>query len=98
MTKSPFADWSKHNCNRKNKKSATEYILKVFITTQKKKSALLVKRHLRTCQNCINKEASASFRHTLTCSSRDKLGAAVGEERERGRERRILGRGIYVFV
>jgi hypothetical protein len=22
----PFADWSKHNCNRQNKKSAPEYI------------------------------------------------------------------------
>jgi hypothetical protein len=98
MTKSPFADWSKHNCNRQNKKLAPKYILKVVITTQKKKSALLVKIHLHMCQNCINKEASTSFRHTLTCSSRDKFGAAVGEKRERERERRILGRGIYLFV
>jgi len=57
-------------------------------TVDQKKSALPMKRHLHTCQNCINKEASASFRHTLTCSSRSKFGAAVGEgRRERERER-----------
>jgi hypothetical protein len=44
MTKSPFADWSNPNCNRINEKSALEYI-KVVITTQNEKSALLVKRH-----------------------------------------------------
>jgi hypothetical protein len=93
MTKSPFADWSKHNCNRQNKKSAPEYILKVVITTQKKKSALPVKRHLHTCQNCINKEASTSFRYTLTCSSRSKFGAVVGEgKKERGT---FLGEDIF---
>jgi hypothetical protein len=64
----------------KNKKSAPKYILKVVITTQKK-SALSVKRHLHTCHNCINKEASASFRYTHTCSSRSKFEAAVGEGR-----------------
>jgi hypothetical protein len=36
-------------------------IIKVVITTQKKKSALPVKRHFHTCQSCINKEASASL-------------------------------------
>ena len=35
--------------------------------------------------DCINKEASASFGYTLTCSSKRKFGAVVGEEgRERG--------------
>jgi hypothetical protein len=34
-------------------------------------------------QNCINKEASTSFRHTLICSSRRKFKATVGEGRER---------------
>jgi hypothetical protein len=43
-------------------------IIKVVITTQKKKSALPVKGHFHTCQICINKEANASLRHTLTCS------------------------------
>jgi hypothetical protein len=66
----------------------------VVITTQIEKSALPVKSHL---PDCINKEASASFGHTLTCSSEHKFGAAVGEER-RERERRILGRGLSVFV
>jgi hypothetical protein len=50
-TKSPFADWSKDNYNRQNKKSAptdikeAPNILKVVITTQLEKSALPVKRH-----------------------------------------------------
>jgi hypothetical protein len=43
-------------------------IIKVVITTQEKKSALPVKGHSHTCQSCINKEASASLRNTLTCS------------------------------
>jgi hypothetical protein len=59
----------------------------VVITTQKKKSALPVKRHFHTCQICINKEASASLRHTLTCSLRDKFQELQLEKRERERER-----------
>jgi hypothetical protein len=66
-------------------------IIKVVITTQEKKSALLVKGHSHTCQYCINKEARASLRHTLTCSLRDKFrnyswrreresGASLGED------------------
>jgi hypothetical protein len=31
--------------------------------------------------DCINKEASASFGHTLTCSLEHKFRATVGEER-----------------
>ena len=67
-------------------RSRPQNIIKVVITTQNKKSALPVKRHLRPhVPNCINKEASTSFGHTLTCSSERKFGAAVGEEeRERG--------------
>jgi hypothetical protein len=72
-------------------------ILKVVITTQNKKLALPVKRHLRPhVPDCINKEASASFGHTLTCSSERKFGVAVGEE-GRERERCILGRGLSVL-
>jgi hypothetical protein len=48
-------------------------IIKVVITTQKKKSALPMKGHSHTCHSCINKEASASLRHRLTCSLRDKF-------------------------
>jgi len=50
---------------------------------------------------CINKEASTSFGHTLTCSSEHKFGAAVGEERrERERERgALLGEDfLYLFA
>jgi hypothetical protein len=67
-------------------KSRPHNILKVVITTQNKKLALPMKRHLCPhMQDCINKEASASFVHTLTCSSECKFGATVGEEgRERG--------------
>jgi hypothetical protein len=47
--------------------------------------------------DCINKEASASFGHTLTCSSECKFGAAVGEE-GREREASFLGEEfLYLF-
>jgi hypothetical protein len=71
-------------------------ILKVVITTQIEKSALPVKRHFHTCQTCINKEASASLRHTLTCSLRDKFqSCSWRRERERGTS---LGEDIlYLF-
>jgi hypothetical protein len=60
-------------------------IIKVVITTQKKKSALPVKRHFHTCHICIIKEASASLRHTLTCSLRDNFQSCNWRrERERG--------------
>jgi hypothetical protein len=60
-------------------------IIKVVITTQEKKSALPVKGHSHTCQSCINKEASTSLRHTLTCSLRDKFqSCSWRRERERG--------------
>jgi hypothetical protein len=72
-------------------------ILKVVITTQKKKSALPVKRHFHTCQTCINKEASASLRHTLTCSFERQVLELQLEKRERER-RHIFGRGISVLV
>jgi hypothetical protein len=79
-------------------RSQPQNILKVVITTQNKKSALPVKRHFRPhVSNCINKEVSASFGHTLTYSSERKFGATVGEE-GRERERRILGRGLSLFV
>ena len=74
-------------------------IIKVVITTQKKNSSLPMKRHFHTCQSCINKEASASLRNTLTCSLRRKFQSySWRRERERERERHILGRGLYVFV
>jgi hypothetical protein len=60
-------------------------ILKVVITTQKKNLALQVKRHFHTCQNCINKEASASLRHTLTCSFERQVSELQLEKRERER-------------
>jgi hypothetical protein len=60
-------------------------ILKVVITTQIEKSALPVKRHFHTCQTCINKEASASLRHTLTCSFERQVSELQLEKRERER-------------
>jgi hypothetical protein len=74
-------------------------IIKVVITTQEKKSALPVKGHSHTCQSCINKEASASLRHTLTCSFERQVLELQLEKRERERERGTsLGEDIlYLF-
>jgi hypothetical protein len=70
-------------------------IIKVVITTQENKSALPVKGHSHTCPSCINKEASASLRHALTCSLRDKFRSCSWRERERGTS---LGEDImYLF-
>jgi hypothetical protein len=69
----------------KNISKRPRNIIKVVITTQEKKSALPVKGHSHTCQSCINKEASASLRHTFTCSLRDKFRSySWRRERERG--------------
>ena len=63
-------------------RSRPQNLLKVVITTQNKNSALPVKRHLcPDVPDCINKEASASFGHTLTCSSKHTFEAGIGEER-----------------
>jgi hypothetical protein len=67
-------------------RSWPQNILKVVITTQIEKSALPVKRHFHTCQTCINKEASASLRHTLTCSFERQVSELQLEKRERERE------------
>jgi hypothetical protein len=77
-------------------RSRPQNILKVVITTQIEKSALPVKRHFHTCQTCINKEASTSLRHTLTCSFERQVLELQLEKRER--ERRIFGRGLSVLV
>jgi hypothetical protein len=66
-------------------------IIKVVITTQEKKSALPMKGHSHTCQSCINNEASASLRHTLTCSLRDKF-RSCSWRREREREAHLWER------
>jgi hypothetical protein len=70
-------------------------ILKVVITTQKEKSSLPVKRHLHTCQCCINKEASALVRNIHLFIERQVSELQL---KKRERERRILGRGIYVSI
>jgi hypothetical protein len=64
-------------------RSQPQNILKVIITTQAEKSALPVKRHFHTCQTCINKEASTSLRHTLTCSFERQVLELQLEKRER---------------
>jgi hypothetical protein len=49
------------------------------------------------CRSCINKEASTSLRHTLTCSLRDKFQSCSWRERERERGT-YLGEDImYLF-
>jgi hypothetical protein len=73
-------------------------IKKVVITTQEKKSSLPVKGHSHTCQSCINKEASTSLRHTLTCSLRDKFWSYSWREREREREAHIWERTFYTCL
>jgi hypothetical protein len=79
-------------------RSRPQNILKVVITTQIEKSSLPVKRHLHTCQSCINKEVSSSLRHTLTCSLRSKFHSCSWR-RERERERgAFLGEDfLYLF-
>jgi hypothetical protein len=71
-------------------------IIKVVITTHKKKSALPVKRHFHTCQTCINKEASASLRHTLTYSLR-QVSELQLEKRERERGASLGEDFLYLF-
>ena len=66
----------------------------MVITTQIEKSTLPVKSHL---PDCINKEASASFGHTLTCSSERKFGATIGEEEERERGTLLREDLLYLF-
>jgi hypothetical protein len=72
-------------------------ILKVVITTQKKNLALPVKRHLHMCQSCINKEASASFRNTLTCSFRRKFQSCSWRRRKRERGTFLGEDFMYLF-
>jgi hypothetical protein len=72
----------------------------VVITTQKEKLALPVKRHLHMCQCCINKEASASVKHTHLFIEREVPELQLKErERERERERGAsLGEDfLYLF-
>jgi hypothetical protein len=69
-TKSAFADWSKDNCNRQNKKSTPEDIkeapkyIKGGYNHPVGEVGPASEETLHTCQFCINKEASASLRHT----------------------------------
>jgi hypothetical protein len=89
-TKSPFADWSYCNCKRQKKKSAPEYIKeapkhnKGGYNHPVGEVGPASEETLHTCQSCINKEASASLRHTthlLICET--SFGIAVREEGER---------------
>jgi hypothetical protein len=74
----------KRRSRSQNISKRPQNIIKVVITTQEKNSALPVKGHSHTCQSCINKEASASLRHTLTCSfERQVLKLQLERERER---------------
>ena len=49
------------------------------------------------CQSCINKEASASFRHTLTCSFEEQVSEPQLEKRERERGTFLGEDFLYLF-
>jgi hypothetical protein len=51
---------------------------------------------LHTCQSCINKEASASLRHTTHLLIERQVSDLQLEKKER--EWRIFGRGSFVLV
>jgi hypothetical protein len=78
-------------------RSWPQNILKVVITTRIEKSTLQVKRHLYTCRSCINKEASASLRHTLTCSFEEQVSKLQLEKRERERGAFLGEEFMYLF-
>jgi hypothetical protein len=89
-------DWSKDNCNRQNKKSAPEDIKeapkynKGGYNHPVGEVGPASEETLHTCQSNINKEASASFRHTThllilrdkfrNCKRRRESGASLGED------------------
>jgi hypothetical protein len=76
--------WIGHNIIVIGKRrSRPQNIVKVVITTQKKNSALPMKRHFYMSQICINKEASASLRHTHLFIER-QVSELQLEKRERG--------------
>jgi hypothetical protein len=101
-TKSPFADChnviviGRKRIRPQNISKRPQNIIKVVITTQKKNSALPVKGQSHTWQSCINKEASASLRCTLTCSFERQVSELQLKKRER--ERHIFRRGLFVLV
>jgi hypothetical protein len=96
-TKSPFADWSNDNYNRQNKKS-TQADIKEALENIKggynhpvREVSPASEETLHTCQSNINKEASASLRHTthllierqvsdLLLEKKEREGAYLGED------------------
>jgi hypothetical protein len=102
-TISPFVDWSYCNCKRKKKKSALEYIKeapkhnKGGYNHPVEEVNPASEETLHTFQSCINKEASASLRHTkLTCSFVRQVLELQLEKKER--EWIIYGRGSSALV
>jgi hypothetical protein len=81
----------------KNISKRPQNIIKVVITTKEKKSALPVKGHSHTCQSCINKEASASLRHTHLFIERQVLELQLEKERERERGASLEEDILYLF-
>jgi hypothetical protein len=49
------------------------------------------------CQSCINKKASASFRHTLTCSFEEQVSELQLEKREIKRGAFLGEDFLYLF-
>jgi hypothetical protein len=95
-------DWSKDNCNRQNKKSAPEDIKeapkynKGGYNHPVREVGRASEETLHTCQSCINKEASASLRHTTHLFIERQVPDLQLEKKER--EWRIFGRGYFVLV
>jgi hypothetical protein len=95
-------DWSKDNCNRQNKKSAPEDIkeapkyIKGSYNHPVGEVGPANEKTLHTCQSCINKEASASLRHTTHLLIERQVSELRLEKKER--EWCIFGRGSFVLV
>jgi hypothetical protein len=101
-TKSPFADWSNDNYNRQNKKSAPADIkeapenIKGGYNHPVGEVGPASEETLHTCQSNINKEASASLRHTTHLLIERQVSDLLLEKKER--EWRISGRGSSALV
>ena len=84
MTKSPFVDWSKHNCNRQKNKSAPKYIKEA-------------PEYNKGGYNHPGEEVGPANERTLTCSFERQVSELqmVKRERERGAS---LGEDFLYFL
>jgi hypothetical protein len=95
-------DWSEDNCKRQNKKSAPEDIKeapkynKGGYNHPVGEVGLASEETLQVCQSFINKEVSASLRHTTHLLIERQVSDLQLEKKER--EWRFFGRGSSVLV